>query len=107
MSAAGRLFAKTDGHLSISQLTVWYLDGANGLLVTIYIAFFIVLLSFDHSVLYVSLITALLTFALYNILIGRVILGDFGAYVLSALVAFNCLKIYGQNDVSVFLFART
>ena len=80
-------------------------DGANGLLVTIYLAFFIVLLSFDHSVLYVSLIIALLTFALYNILVGKIILGDFGAYVLSALVALNCLKIYGQNDVSVFLFA--
>lgn len=80
-------------------------DGANGLLVTIYLAFFIVLLSFDHSVLYVSLIIALLTFALYNILVGKIILGDFGAYVLSALVALNCLKIYGENDVSVFLFA--
>ena len=80
-------------------------DGANGLLVTIYLAFFIVLLSFDHSILYVSLIIALLTFALYNILVGKVILGDFGAYVLSALVAFNCLKIYNQNDASVFLFA--
>ena len=80
-------------------------DGANGLLTTIYIAFFIVLLSFDYSVLYVSLIIALFTFALYNILIGKIILGDFGAYVLSALVAFNCLKVYSQHDVSVFLFA--
>ena len=37
--------------------------------------------------------------------IGKIILGDFGAYVLSALVALNCLKIYHQHDVSVFLFA--
>ena len=32
-------------------------------------------------------------------------LGDFGAYFLSALVAFSCLDAYQNNEISIFFFA--
>ena len=48
---------------------------------------------------------SLIIFFIYNISTGRIFLGDFGAYFLSALVAFSSLKIYSEYDISVFLIA--
>ncbi len=80
-------------------------DGANGLLSISYLAFFYCLNSIDPSVPNLSMIVSLLIFIIYNISTGRVFLGDFGAYFLSALVAFCSLSAYKNHDVSVFFFA--
>ena len=80
-------------------------DGANGLLSLSYLAFFICINIIDPSVLNLSIIISLLIFVIYNIGTGRVFLGDFGAYFLSALVAFTSLDVYQRYDISVFFFA--
>ena len=80
-------------------------DGANGLFPSICLAFFIVCFLIEPSIFYVSLIVSLLTFTIYNVSTGRIFLGDFGAYFLSAIVAFSSLNIFMNYDVSVFLFA--
>ncbi len=80
-------------------------DGANGLLSLIYIIFFLLLYSLDPSIFYLSMIVSLLIFFIYNVGTGRIFLGDFGSYFLSALAAYSSLKIYAERDVSVFLLA--
>jgi UDP-N-acetylmuramyl pentapeptide phosphotransferase/UDP-N-acetylglucosamine-1-phosphate transferase len=80
-------------------------DGANGLLSLSYLAFFCCLNIIEPSVLNSSVIISLLIFVIYNISTGRVFLGDFGAYFLSALVAFLCLDAYQSNEISIFFFA--
>ena len=51
------------------------------------------------------MIVSLLVFFIYNVGTGRVFLGDFGAYFLSAIVALSSLKVYAEHDISVFLLA--
>ena len=80
-------------------------DGANGLLAIIFLIFFSVLYALSDSVMYFSLIISLLTFAIYNLSTGRIFLGDFGAYSLSAMVAFKSLETYASIDISPFLLA--
>ncbi len=80
-------------------------DGANGLLSLIYLIFFLLLYSFDPSIFYLSMIVSLLVFFIYNVGTGRVFLGDFGAYFLSAIAALSSIKVYAEHDVSVFLLA--
>ena len=78
-------------------------DGANGLLSMVYTVFFLFLYSIDPSIIYSSAIVSLIIFFIYNITTGSIFLGDFGAYFLSAFVAFSSLKIYSDYDISVFL----
>lgn len=80
-------------------------DGANGLLSLSYLAFFYCLNAIDPSIPHLSIIISLIIFIIYNIGTGRIFLGDFGAYFLSALAAFSSLKLYQEYDVSVFFFA--
>jgi len=80
-------------------------DGANGLLPVIFLIFFICINFVDPTIFNLSITISLLVFSIYNIGTGRIFLGDFGAYLLSALVAFHSLRIYAKYNVSVFLFA--
>jgi UDP-GlcNAc:undecaprenyl-phosphate/decaprenyl-phosphate GlcNAc-1-phosphate transferase len=80
-------------------------DGANGLLSLSYLAFFYCLYTLSPSIFHLSMIVSLLIFVIYNIGTGRVFLGDFGAYFLSALVAYSSLEAYQNHEVSVFFFA--
>ena len=81
-------------------------DGANGLLSLVYLVFFLVLYSINPSIFYSSMIISLAIFFAYNVTTGRIFLGDFGAYFLSAIVAYSSLKIYAEYDVSVFFTCR-
>ena len=80
-------------------------DGANGLLSSIYVIFFMVIYSINPTIFNFSMMMSLSVFFIYNVSTGRIFLGDFGSYSLSALVAFNCLEIYSKFSVSVFLFS--
>ena len=80
-------------------------DGANGLLTTIFLGYFIVAYSLDNSVFNFSVIISLIAFIVFNVLTGRIFLGDFGAYSLSALVAFKSLEFYSDHQISIFFLA--
>ncbi|MBR50881.1 MAG: hypothetical protein CMD58_00005 [Gammaproteobacteria bacterium] len=80
-------------------------DGANGLLSIISLLFFVVVYSLNHDLMYLSLIISLLSFSLYNIFTGKIFLGDFGAYALSAFIAYSSLYLYAMDQLGVFFIA--
>ena len=80
-------------------------DGANGLLASVYLAFFLILYSLDSSIFNFSIIMTLIAFIIYNVSTGRIFLGDFGAYSLSALVAFKSLQAQINHELPLFLLA--
>lgn len=77
-------------------------DGANGLLGIIGISFFCVAMFYDKASFAPLIIMALLIFLLFNMVTGRIFLGDFGAYGLSALIAFGSLEMYSSGNVSLW-----
>ncbi len=80
-------------------------DGANGLLPSIFLGYFVVAYSLDSSIFNFSVMISLIAFIVFNVSTGRIFLGDFGAYSLSALVAFKSLEFYSNESVSIFFLA--
>jgi UDP-N-acetylmuramyl pentapeptide phosphotransferase/UDP-N-acetylglucosamine-1-phosphate transferase len=80
-------------------------DGANGLLGIVGVSFFSVLLTNDSASFAAMFIMALLIFMTFNVVTGRIFLGDFGAYGLSAMLAFGSLKLYASGNVSLWFLA--
>ena len=80
-------------------------DGANGLLAINAMSVFVLMYLQASSILYFSLLVSLGVFSIYNIFSGRIFLGDFGSYTLSALMAFCCLDLYVSSKASVWFFA--
>ena len=78
-------------------------DGANGLLCIIGVSFLSVFMSYDSTSFASMFILALLIFLIFNVATGRIFLGDFGAYGLSALIAFSSLELYSKGNVSLWL----
>ena len=77
-------------------------DGANGLLGIVGVSFLSVLFSYG-SVNFASMfIMALLIFIVFNVATGQIFLGDFGAYGLSAMIAFGSLQLYASGAVSLW-----
>jgi UDP-GlcNAc:undecaprenyl-phosphate GlcNAc-1-phosphate transferase len=79
-------------------------DGANGLLCIIGVSFLSVFMSYDSTSFASMFIMALLIFLIFNVATGRIFLGDFGAYGLSALIAFSSLELYSKGNVSLCFF---
>ena len=77
-------------------------DGANGLLGTIALAFFVCCWLLTSDTLAFTLCLGLFGFLLINILTGRIILGDFGSYGLAALILFESFQLYDSGFVSLF-----
>ena len=77
-------------------------DGANGLLGTIALAFFVCCWLLTSDTLFFTLCLGLAGFLLINILTGRIILGDFGSYGLAALIIFESFELYDSGYVSLF-----
>lgn len=77
-------------------------DGANGLLGIIGVSFFTSLMHVDLVSFAPLLVMALLIFIVFNVSTGRIFLGDFGAYGLSALIAFGSLELYASGRVSLW-----
>ena len=82
-------------------------DGANGLVPVIFLNFFLVGLSLESDAFLVVLSMALLTFTLINLVSGRLILGDSGAYGLSAIVCLVAYDLYNTSAVSLGFLAVT
>lgn len=80
-------------------------DGANGLLAINAMSVFVLMYLQASSVLYFSLLVSLAIFSMYNIFSGRIFLGDFGSYALSALMALCCLDLYVSKQVSAWFLA--
>ncbi len=80
-------------------------DGANGLLAINAISVFFLMYLQGSSALYFSLLVSLGVFTIYNIFSGRIFLGDFGSYALSALMALCCLDLYLVTQASAWFFA--
>ncbi len=80
-------------------------DGANGLLALNAMSVFFLIYLETVSPLYFSLLVSLAVFSIYNIFSGRIFLGDFGSYALSALMALCCLDLYVSSEASAWFFA--
>ena len=80
-------------------------DGANGLFSGICFFFFVAAWSLQGEPLYFYLSLALLSFLLVNLLTGRILLGDLGAYTLSSIIVFASFDLYDAGLVSVTFLA--
>ena len=80
-------------------------DGANGLFSGICLAFFVCVWLLTADNFYFSISLGLLSFFLINVLTGRIIMGDFGAYGLSALIALVGFDLFDQGLVGLGFLA--
>ena len=80
-------------------------DGANGLFSGICLAFFVCVWFLTANNFYFALSLGLLSFFLINVLTGRIIMGDFGAYGLSALIALVGFDLFDQGLVGLGFLA--
>lgn len=80
-------------------------DGANGLLPLVLAPLFFVIYSLTRDPFAFSVLLSLTVFASFNLLTGRVILGDMGSYLLSALAVLWSLEVYSERLISVWLLA--
>ena len=80
-------------------------DGANGLLAGLSLVFFWVSWQLDGDGWLFYILVVLLCFWLINVLTGRILLGDLGAYALGALVVFEAFNLFDEHGVSLFFLA--
>jgi UDP-N-acetylmuramyl pentapeptide phosphotransferase/UDP-N-acetylglucosamine-1-phosphate transferase len=78
-------------------------DGANGLLASIALSFFGLAHWLTPTGYYWSAILSLAIFFVVNVATGRIFLGDFGSYSVSASVAFSGLALYATGGMSIWL----
>ena len=80
-------------------------DGANGIVSGIGLVAFIVFYILSKDIFYLILVKLLLVFFFYNILIGRVYLGDSGSFMLGFMISTISLKLYNNYEISAGLLA--
>ena len=80
-------------------------DGANGLLPLILAPTFLVVYTLGGNTFAFAVLLSLTVFASFNLLTGKVILGDAGSYLLSALACLWLLQLYSYRSISVWFFA--
>lgn len=80
-------------------------DGANGLLAGLCLVFFWVSWQLQGDGWSFYLLVILLCFWLINVLTGRIMLGDLGAYALGALVVLVGFNLFDEQGVSPFFLA--
>ena len=77
-------------------------DGANGLLSGLCLVFFWITWQLQGDSWSFYLLVILLCFWLINVLTGKVLLGDLGAYALGALVVFVSFDLFDEHGVNPF-----
>ena len=80
-------------------------DGANGLLSGVCVVFFWITWQLQGDGLSFHLFVILLCFWLINVLTGRIMLGDLGAYGLGAVIVFVAFNLFDEQGVSAFFLA--
>lgn len=79
-------------------------DGANGLMPLVFMGSFFGLFLVSGELVYFALTMGLMVFTLFNVLSGKLFLGDTGSYGLGALAALGVLKIISSTDAEVWFF---
>lgn len=79
-------------------------DGANGLMPLVFMGTFFGFALITGELIYFALTMALMVFALFNVLSGKLFLGDSGSYGLGALAAIGAIKIMSATGAEVWLF---
>ncbi len=77
-------------------------DGANGLMPVVFACTLLAYVAISGRIEYYALFLALLVFVLYNLVSGKLFLGDAGSYGLGAAVVIGALELLGQGLVSPF-----
>ena len=80
-------------------------DGANGLLAGLCLVFFLVAWRLQGDGWSFYLLVILLCFWLINVLTGRIMLGDLGAYALGALIVLVGFNLFDEQGVSPFFLS--
>lgn len=89
------------GFLNASNMA----DGANGLMPTVFFICFLIFSLESDLLVYSILTTTTGIFVLFNVISGRMFLGDAGSYGLGAVVAIAGLEFYSGNTFSASFLA--
>lgn len=80
-------------------------DGANGILSGIATIIFLIFYFETGNLVYITIFEIILFFFLYNLIIGKVYLGDAGSYLLGFLISTNSLYLYNEKIIPAGLLA--
>tara|TARA_A100001011_G_scaffold94835_1_gene99689 strand:+ start:1102 stop:2175 length:1074 start_codon:yes stop_codon:yes gene_type:complete len=80
-------------------------DGANGILSGISLIIFLLFYFETGNLIYFTIFEIILFFFIYNMLIGKVYLGDMGSYLLGFLISTNSLYLYSTGVLSAGILA--
>ena len=78
-------------------------DGANGLMPLVFMGSFYAYMLISGELLYLAVSMSLLIFTLFNVLSGRLFLGDAGSYGLGALAALGAMQLVADGEASIWL----
>tara|TARA_B110000483_G_scaffold81539_1_gene101372 strand:+ start:571 stop:1674 length:1104 start_codon:yes stop_codon:yes gene_type:complete len=79
-------------------------DGANGLMPLVFMGTFYGCALITGELIYFALSIGLMVFSLFNVLSGRLFLGDVGSYGLGAMAVLGAIKIMSETEAEVWLF---
>ncbi len=79
-------------------------DGANGLMPLVFLGAFYSFFQISAEPVYFAVTAGLAVFALFNVLSGKLFLGDVGSYGLGTLAVLSAIKITSGNDAEVWFF---
>ncbi len=80
-------------------------DGANGLLGSITVGFFVIAYAITANYFYLAITLAVMAFVVINITSSRIILGDLGAFGCSSMIALTSFQLYQDELVSLWVLA--
>ena len=80
-------------------------DGANGLLGSITVGFFVIAYAITANYFYLAITLAVMSFVVINITSSRIILGDLGAFGCSSMIALTSFRLYQDELVSLWMLA--
>ena len=78
-------------------------DGANGLMPLVFMGSFYAYMLVSGELLYLAVSMSLLIFTLFNVVLGRLFLGDAGSYGLGALAALGAMHLVSEGQASIWL----
>lgn len=79
-------------------------DGANGLMPLVFMGTFYGFFTLSGELVYLAVTMGLMVFALFNVLFGKLFLGDSGSYGLGAMAVLGAIKLMSEIDAQVWVF---
>ena len=80
-------------------------DGANGLLGSITVGFFVIVYAITANYFYLAITLSVMAFVVINITSSRIILGDLGAFGCSSMIALTSFRLYQDELASLWMLA--